>query len=136
MSWYAKEQHTPFDDLQIAGLAFKHGDVVYRKYGYDWCKGEKLPVITLPSGTFPLGYSHERSWFAELGQVAAVPLFATSDEALAALQHFQSPFYCEVHEVMNDDHQIQVHEGDWGRIYFVTYDNQARLLMDVCVDRE
>lgn len=83
----------------------------------------------------PIGYSRERGWFAELGQVAAVPLFSTSEETLAALQHFQSPFYCEVHEVLDDDHQIQVYEGEWGRIYFIAYDNEVHQLQDVLVDR-
>lgn len=136
MSWYAKEQPTPFDALQIAGVAFQHGDVVSRKYGYGWCEGEKLPVIALPSGTFPLCNRQEHGICAELGQVAAVPLLATSDEAIEALQDYASPFCCDVYKVLDDDHQIQVHEGEWGRIYFITYDNEMRLLADILVDRE
>ncbi len=55
----------------------------------------------------------------------------TSKEALTELQHFQSPFYCEVREVLDEDHQIQVHEGEWGRIYFIAYDNESYQLKDV-----
>jgi hypothetical protein len=134
MGWYSKEQPTPFDALQIGGLCFQYGNAVSRKYGYDWCKGEKLPIIALPSGTFPLHYTQQYGVVAKLGQVAALPLFATSDEALETLQNFTSPFHCEVYRVVDDDHQIQVHEGDWGRIYFITYDDRARQLMDVMVD--
>ncbi len=51
MSWYEKEQQTPFDEKPITGLSFLFGDVVARRYGQDWIHGKKYPLITFPSGT-------------------------------------------------------------------------------------
>jgi hypothetical protein len=50
MTWYHKEQPTPFDTTPIAGLQFLHGDVIAQRYAQEHPRGKKYPLITFPSG--------------------------------------------------------------------------------------
>ena len=133
MSWYSKEQPTPFDELQINGLCFRIGDIDAKRHGCDWFEGHKKPMLALPSSTLPLEYSPDEGLAVSLGGVAYIPLFATSNEVLNFLGFFRS-FHCEVYEVLNNDHQIQVHASEQERIYFITYNDKVRQLADVMVE--
>lgn len=50
MSWYHKEQPTPFDNKPLSGLFYLDGDLLARKLLIDWTKGEKMPMLMFPSG--------------------------------------------------------------------------------------
>lgn len=135
MSWYSKEHPTPLDTLQLEGLNFWIGDQAARRYKCAWYEGHKKPMMTLPSSTLSLEYSQEHELGVVLGGVAVAPVFASADEALEAMKGFNSAFHCEVFKVLNDDHHIQVHAYQEARIFYVTYDNPARQLADVMVER-
>ncbi len=51
MPWYEHDHPTPFDEAPIPGLSFLHGDIIGRRYGQDWIRGKKYPLIMFPSGT-------------------------------------------------------------------------------------
>lgn len=134
MAWLSKEQPTPFDTIPLEGLVFRIGDLVERKYHDGFFEGKKQPRLVLPSSTLPLKINQEQELQVVLGCVADIPVFATSDGALQGLTGMNSPFNVEVWPIVNDDHHIQVHVWRDERVYFVTYDNEARCLADVMID--
>lgn len=50
MTWYHKEDPTPFDDKPIEGLQFLDGDVLAWLMGSHWVAGQKYPMVEFPSG--------------------------------------------------------------------------------------
>jgi hypothetical protein len=50
MSWYKKEQPTPFDDLPIPGLQFLDGDMLALLLNQSWTRNQKYPIVVFPSG--------------------------------------------------------------------------------------
>jgi hypothetical protein len=51
MPWYEKDHQPPFDERPIPGFSYLHGDVVAQKFGQEWVRGKKYPLISFPSGT-------------------------------------------------------------------------------------
>jgi hypothetical protein len=129
MSWYSKEQPTPFDATPIDGLEFLSGDVLAHYFLQEWVKDHKYPVIQFPSGITREVIQQEQGRAVHIMGGLALPQEANRDEAYAAAQ-----------EIADEQGYQVIRQGeDWlivlnpfaGRGYRVRYDNRHRRLGDI-----
>lgn len=133
MSWFSKEQATPFDMRPIEGLFFVDGDMYSVVVERENRLGLKYPKISFPSGRAYEVYEREEQqvWVHLFGEVA-VPLFADRDRAFRHLQTLITPL---------DKIAYFVHpfEADgvliWGKTererVLVSYDQSRQIIRDI-----
>jgi hypothetical protein len=140
MSWYKKEQPTPFDNQPIDGLLFLDGDMLAWEFKQDWTKGQKYPVIVFPSSSkfeFALWASGSEE------SIGTVHLFGEMDLPLGGNTRddaFEYAMYvsemCGYMAEKVGDNQLEVWGHDIGEHLLITYDNEARRMVDVAFVRE
>jgi hypothetical protein len=130
MPWYNKESSTPFDRTTYTGLKHLHGDVLAQRYGQEWVKGKKYPVISFPSG---IECELQRS--------------ATNQHALQLFGDIKLPYQADLEGAFDYLHQIQTDRNlvvvkhsasvlmltdlTTQRGYFVAYNNVERRIADI-----
>lgn len=129
MSWYHKEQSTPFDNLPIDGLEFLSGAILAQLFKQEHLNNQKYPVIHFPSGLTRELVHYEQGRAIHLFGGLALPQAASRDEA-----------YTQVQPVVQESGYELARQGtDWlivlnpasGRGYRVRYDNRTRQIADI-----
>jgi hypothetical protein len=132
MPWHEKHNTTPFYTTPIEGLFFLHGDVLAKLVGRDWTKGQKLPLITFPSGVeceLWESVTSEQGGIVHLFGEMDLPLYSTHDEAYeAALAIAEMVGYLVRLKGVN---QIEVMGYDRDERFILTYDDEQGRLVDV-----
>jgi hypothetical protein len=129
MSWYSKEQPTPFDATPIEGLEFLSGDVLAHYFKQEWVQAKKYPLVKFPSGLTREVVDTQQGRAIHIYGALALPQTARRDDAYTAAREIA------------DEHGYQLaRQGDnWlivlnpysGRGCRVRYDNDSRQLADV-----
>jgi hypothetical protein len=134
MTWTEKYQPTPFDDLPspLYGLCYLDGDVLARVFQRDWTKGEKFPLVVFPSGVeCPLFETSNPLSLALVGVFGEMdlPYGHTRDEAFEHALYVAEQCGYVVQKVGEDSLEVWGH--DEGEHFIITYDNQARRMVDI-----
>jgi hypothetical protein len=129
MSWYGKEQLTPFDETQIEGLEFLSGNVLAAQFHQDRLRDQKYPLIQFPSGLTREVVDTEQGRAVHIYGGLALPQAATREQA-----------FIQAREVAQEHgYQVSRQGQDWlvvanpysGRGCWVQYDNQRQQLADI-----
>ena len=92
MSWFAKEQETPFDRQPLAGLFFVDGDTYSVVVERENRLGLKYPKISFPSGrAYEVYEQGEQTIWVRLFGAVALPLFSDRDTAFRHVQTLITP---------------------------------------------
>jgi hypothetical protein len=130
MPWYNKERPTPFDRTMYTGLKHLHGDVLAQRYGQEWVRGKKYPVISFPSGIErELQRSANRQHVVQLFGDIQLPYQADLEDAFAYLHHMQPDRNLVV--VKHSESVLMLTDLTTQRGYFVAYDNVERHIADI-----
>lgn len=128
MSWYAKEQATPFDDKPLEGLQFLDGDLLARLLMQSWTENQKLPILEFPSGEFfELWESHTLpdGGIVHLFGEMDLPTHQTRNQAYESAAYVAEQIGYGVRQV--GEHQLELHGFDDREHLLLTYEN-ARLV--------
>ncbi len=124
VTWFRKEQPTPFDAAPIPGLFFLDGShAVLSHHKEDWTDGFKYPMVAFPSGqAYVLREGVEPgSATVHLFGAVGLPLAATCEQATCAA----SEAGCEVEKV--DGNRLEIHGQEPHEHYRVTYAQEGTL---------
>ena len=132
MSWYEKEAATPFDSQEIPGLWFLDGDVVAELVERDWTRGQKLPLITFPSGldqeVWPTSDPESLAIVHLFGEMD-LPLKADLEQVEAQAQEIAEACGYQVSRVGESTLQLTGHGEDDNLT--VTYDPATGMMVNV-----
>jgi hypothetical protein len=129
MPWYERDLPTPFDTTPINGLASLHGDIVARRFGQEWARGKKYPLITFPSGTSREVTLHQQTHHLHLFGTFTFPRSGIYDEAV---EYARSQAQHHPLQVFGDDERnLVVVNRTTRRGYALAYDNDAREIVNV-----
>jgi len=128
MPWHEKDYQAPFDQTPITGFSYLHGDIVARRFGQDWVKGKKYPLISFVSGTSRELLSKNAVTQVHLFGSLTLPRSTTAAESLAYLLH-QQDYPLTISEY--DEQHLMVVNRETRRGYALAYDNQARELVNI-----
>jgi hypothetical protein len=134
MTWVQKEIVTAFDAQPMSGLFYLDGNMVGRRYGGHYTDGRKLPMLAFPSGEIKPIFANQRperfgEVFVWIFKEVDLPLFADQMSA-----------YIEAAAIAHDCGYLARRIGEraielWGHEdsdhFLVTYDNEARRMIDV-----
>jgi hypothetical protein len=137
MGWIEKGSPTPFDEQAIPGLFFLDGDVLAAEYGRDWTKGYKYPMIVFPSGQeFSLweAGTPEAIGIVHLFGEMDLPLGDDRDSAYETAMRIAECCGYAAQKIGED--QLLVCGHDLGENIVITYDNEARRMVDVALVKE
>lgn len=130
MSWFSKEQPTPFDNLPIEGLFFLDGDLLTHRIPQPYTKGEKFPMIAFPSGI------HCELWVSSDPKGGIVHLFGEMDVSLNDTRDHAYAYAVSIADMLGyrvnkvGTNQIDVH-GDDDEHLRLTYDDTFPRLINV-----
>ena len=136
MGWIEKGQSAPFEHQPIDGLFFFDGDLLAKRFGTDWTKGQKYPMIEFPSGEqFEL-------WSSSDPTNAIVHLFGemdlrlkdTCDDALPYAQYVAE--HCGYVVRPSGDEGIEVFGLDDDQHMVISYDATERRMNNVVFVRD
>ena len=132
MSWYRKQDATPFDQVAIAGLFFLDGDIVSRATYNQWTVGMKFPLIAFPSGVTREVWSFTSDphdllvhLFGELD----LRLFSDRDAGFRQAFSIAEQVGYGVKKRGDSELELVSHAVDEHLI--VTYDNRLNVMLDV-----
>src|SRR5258708_15334624 len=131
MSWVRKEQPTAFDNQAIPGLFFLDGDLVAKIVQRTWTVGDKLPLLTFPSGQICelMESSDPHSGIVHIHDELELALHDTRDNAYAhVLLLGETVGY---HGKKMDDDKLSVWIPAFADHFLITYDNQAERMVNV-----
>jgi hypothetical protein len=132
MAWTEKGKPTPFDDLFIEGLHFLDGDTLARLFKRDWTKGQKYPLVRMPSG------KDVELWETSNPDAVAIvhvfgemdlPLKTTRDQAFEQAAYIAEQCGYVVRKVGDDGLEVWGHDTD--EHLMIVYDDEKRLMVDV-----
>jgi hypothetical protein len=129
MSWYSKEQPTPFDSAAIEGLEFLSGDVLAEYFRQEWLREKKYPLISFPSGLTREVFEQEQGGAVHLFGALALPQTASRDEAYTAIRETANEYGYQI--VAQGSRELIAVNPYTGRAYQVIYDNDQRRMVDV-----
>ena len=129
MSWYHKEQPTPFDDTPIDGLEFLSGAVLAQLFKQEGLKHKKYPLIHFPSGLSREVIDQPQGRAVHLFGALTLPQAASRDEAFASIQAMAQESGYELAR-QGTDWLIALNPAS-GRGCRVRYDNRQRQIADI-----
>jgi len=132
MSWYHKEQPTPFDSLPLAGLFFLDGDMLAHLFSREWIAGQKFPMIAFPSGVECEVWESrrpEQGGIVHLFGEMDLPLHDTCDKAHERAANIAEACGYGISKV--GDNQLEVWGRDLDEHLLITYDNDIGEMIDV-----
>jgi hypothetical protein len=132
MGWTEKYQPTTFDTLPIHGLVFLDGDVLARRFGREWTKGQKYPLITFPSGIERQIWesSPEREAIVHFFGEMDLPYRSTRDDAFEHASRIAEVIAYGVRKRGEEQLDVWGEEEEEDR-FTITYDNQERRIVNV-----
>jgi hypothetical protein len=132
MTWYEKEQPTPFDSQPMEGLWYLDGDQVAREIGRDWTKGQKFPLIVFPSKVecdiWPTGNPEVIAIVHLFGEMD-LPFGVDRDAAFDSANDIAEQVGYFANRVGDDT--IEVWGHDSSEHYKVVFDNEAHRMVNV-----
>lgn len=131
MSWYNKEQPTPFDDLPADGLFFKDGDFLARTQHYIATKGHKLSMMSFPSGLeFIFSESGMREKYViTLFDQMDLPVFCVRDRAYIQAQIISDLCSFQVEKIGDNQLKLWGHKPE--ERFLLTFNNEKQRLTNV-----
>lgn len=137
MSWVEKGRPTPFDAEPInQGFFYLDGDIVAQFVGRDWTTGQKLPMISFPSG------EEFQIWESSAPAVGGIvhlfgemdlPFKGDRDEAYETACHIAEE--CGYSAVKVGEYGLEVRGQDEEEHFLITYDPAAPQMLDVMPQR-
>jgi hypothetical protein len=132
VTWYRKEQPTPFDEQPLEGLYYLNGDILAAKLHQPWMRGKKFALIAFPSGEErPIweGRKPGQSPIVHLFGELDLPYFATPEEALRKAVSIAEA--CGYAVRKRDDRGMEVLGHAPNEYLLITYDAQKNQMQDV-----
>lgn len=133
MSWSEKGRPTPFDEPPInQGLFYLDGDILARFVGRDWTTGQKLPMISFPSGQeFQIWESSnpDAGGIVHLFGELDLPFKGTRDQAFESASYIAEA--CGYSASKVGEHGLEVRGRETDDHFLVTYDPDAQQMLDV-----
>ncbi len=132
MSWYSKEQPTPFDNQPTEGLFYLIGDVLAKQYRQHWLKDQKYPLITFPSNLkreLIAPQDEQSEPMVHIVGGVRLPRRTTRDEAYDLISHVADDDEYQVMKLGAD--RLIVTNTLARRSYQLVYDNAARELKNM-----
>lgn len=133
MSWVEKGTPTPFDELPIlTGFFYLDGDIAARQIGRNWTVGQKLPMISFPSGQmFQIweSGSPDAGGIVHLFGELDLPFKDTRDRAFAQAYDIAEQVGYLARRV--GDNGLEVWGNDADEHFLITYDNDSRQIENV-----
>ncbi len=127
MHWYNKEHQTAFDITALEGVYFLIGALVQEMQGLD---GLKCPQIVFPSG-WSFEIWNEQNPQVHLFGGMELPLYATYATALRQAHTCAEDSWFTVFGNGHDQLELWSHETE--EVFFITYDNEAKKMLDVTI---
>lgn len=130
MTWYSKEQPTPFDASAIEGLMYLNGDTLAEQYHQEHLKGKKYPVISFPSNlTRELADSSHPGGVVNIFGALELWRDQSRDEAFADAMRFADNYNYLV--AREDEDALVIANPHSGHGYRVLYDTQANQIKNI-----
>lgn len=127
MHWYSKEHQTAFDTTPIEGLYFLIGALVR---GLPGLEGLKSPQIIFPSGESREIWNEANPEVHLFGGMELM-LYATYTTALQRAHECAEDSWFTVFGNGFDQLELWSHETE--AVFFVTYDNDAKKMVNVTI---
>lgn len=129
MAWFRKEDPTPFDATPIPGLFFLHGDLWAQQWRNLWVEGRKYPMVRFPSGQdFPIWEGSPSPIIHIYGEMD-LPLYDTCQTALKQANLIAEA--CGYMARKIGDTQLEVWGHEDAEHFLISYDNEARMILDI-----
>ncbi|MBZ0280290.1 MAG: hypothetical protein K8L97_06090 [Anaerolineae bacterium] len=130
MAWYNKESVTRLDEIPVEGVFFLDSDLAAKKLPLFHLLGMKCPMIAFPSGeACPIAWERENSPYVYLFPGMDLPLFDTYPHALQrALEQAEDAWFTVFG---NGENQLELWSHLGEEVFFVTYDNVQRRMVDL-----
>jgi hypothetical protein len=136
MGWTEKDQPTPFDNLPLPGLFFLDGDVLARLVHRNWTAGQKLPMVTFPSGQeFELWEaSHpDAGGIVHIFGEIDLPYKGTRDDAFEHAENIAEACGYSAQKV--GEQGLKVRGQDPDENFLITYDPDSQQIHDIAPQR-
>jgi hypothetical protein len=134
MTWYKKEQPTPFDNLPILGLQFLDGDILAELLHQSWTINQKYPVVNFPSGLkcdiWESGDPQNAGIMHLFGEMD-LRYNDTCDEAYQYASSIAEQCGYYVEKVGDNQLKLKGHGPE--EFLLVTYDNEQKQMLDVAL---
>lgn len=129
MPWYNKEAPLPTDQQPVAGLQYLDGDLMVHHYRQEWMRGQKYPIIHLPSDMTRELIPQDVDIQVHLFGNIRLPYRSTRDQAVRTILDAAHDQGLAV--VPDRDDAVVVSDGRARRGYRLTFDNQRRELVGI-----